>query len=658
MYAYRIPSVYFEWRDQSPRRAQPTRTDVTGFVGIASRGPLHRPVRVESWTQFLSVFGGHVAQGYLAPAVEGFFANGGRTCWVVRAADPAAARVATLTLHDDTGRDSLRLHATSPGVWAEQLIATVLRTSRERFALLLQHAEGGQEVWSDLTMAVASTEILNLKHQGLLHIVGIDAGIWDEAQAGRQSTIEVLPREDGRFDLDINIGTARSERWPSLSFDRTDARYVAAVLNDPSTGSKACTVRDVRVGGAAASLAPRAWTLSIDPRYVRQRLNDAASGSAWVRAEHLPGGGVFPDNSPNARAANLRQGSARLAGGADGLNSLQAQHLAGEGRGAGTECWGLACLRSIDEVSILAMPDIMAKPFQPRSFKPQTPNCTSLELPAEPAVLVPTAPPEHPPQFSEVEIGELQQALVRQCELRKDRVALLDALPEHRSLEALAAWRRNFDSSYAALYVPWLGVPDGARELRLVPPSGHIAGIMARCDHEVGPHKPPANQVVETAKYLAFEADDALHAELTGRQVNLIRCYPGRGLRVSGARTLSSDLDLRYLNVRRLLLLIEAAIAAATQDLVFEPHNSDLWRTLERRARALLDGLWRSGSLDGATAEAAYQVRCDAQTNPPQEQEAGRVICEIGVLPPWPAEFVVVRIGFTQSGAEVLQEGA
>ena len=661
MYAYRTPGVYFEWQDKTPVRLPALRTDIAGVVGIAARGPLHRAVKVESWTQFVSLYGGHIPQGYLAYAVEGFFANGGRTCWVVRVADPDTAATAGLCLRDDEGQDTLCLHASSEGRWAHQLIVTVLRTGRERFTLLLRHAEGGQEVWPDLTMAVAEVEILSAQNRPVLRLIGTHPTLWDEAQQGRATVATVTPGPGDRFDLTVTMGTI-TETWPDLTLDRNDPRYALTVLNDPMAGSALLVARDPRPAdsGDAVQLHGRGWPLRILPRYVREILNDEAAGSAWVSAEHLTSSVVFPANTPNPRADNLHQGSARLADGADGLESLELKHLAGESGVPTGQCRGLGCLVSIAEVSIVAMPDIMPKPVYARDFKPTPPDCTVLEPPPQPPEPIPQDEPEHPPPFSLAQIAELQQAMVRQCETLKDRVAVLEFPPEHQSRAAMLAWRRGFDTGYAALYAPWLRTPDPLQlegVLRPVPPSGHVAGIYARSDLETGVHKPPANQALEAAKALAFDIDDNLHGELNDARINAIRLYSGRGLRVSGARTLSSDTQLRYINVRRLLIMIKAALEQGTRDLVFEPHNQDLWRKIERRVRAFLDGLWRAGSLDGATAEAAYSVRCDAETNPPAQQDLGIVLCEIGVLPPWPAEFVIVRIGFTQSGAQLIEGG-
>jgi hypothetical protein len=214
------------------------------------------------------------------------------------------------------------------------------------------------------------------------------------------------------------------------------------------------------------------------------------------------------------------------------------------------------------------------------------------------------------------------------------------------------------DTSYAALYWPWLRSPDPLRLeglLRSVPPSGHVAGIYARGDLRVGVHKPPANELVRTINDVTAVSDDVVHATLNADGVNVIRAWNGQGIRVAGARTLSRDGGFRYVNIRRLLTMIEEAFLEDTAWTVFEANGPDLWREVDRIARGFLDRLWRQGMLDGATAAEAYSVTCDETTNPPDEVAIGRLVCLIGVQPPWPAEFVVVRIGRTESVTEIVE---
>jgi phage tail sheath protein FI len=181
-----------------------------------------------------------------------------------------------------------------------------------------------------------------------------------------------------------------------------------------------------------------------------------------------------------------------------------------------------------------------------------------------------------------------------------------------------------------------------------------MAGIYARVEMGVGPHKAPANEIVEGAQDLTIIVDDATHGLLNDNNVNVIRAYLGRELRAAGARTVSSDAAWRYIGTRRLFIMLERSIRANAQWIVFEPNNPALWARVDTLIRSFLEDLWQRGFLDGATRADAYTVRCDATTNQPAETDAGRVICEIGVLPPWPAEFVIVRIGITEGGVEMI----
>jgi phage tail sheath protein FI len=260
--------------------------------------------------------------------------------------------------------------------------------------------------------------------------------------------------------------------------------------------------------------------------------------------------------------------------------------------------------------------------------------------------------------FSDIEIRELQRELVGHCARLRDRIAILDPRVQDTHLQEVANWRRQFDSSYAALYFPWLRVPDPLHLsglLRTVPPCGHIAGLYARVENNSGVHQPPANEQLENVRDLTVAVKDEGHGFLNERAINAIRAYPGRGLRPMGARTLSSNTQLRYVNVRRILLALERTLRMKTQWLVFEPNNTALQAEVARVLRGMLDDLWLRGMLDGATADGAYQVICDETSNPPAETEAGRLLAEIIIRPPYPAEFVVVRVGRTDQGIQFLE---
>jgi phage tail sheath protein FI len=272
---------------------------------------------------------------------------------------------------------------------------------------------------------------------------------------------------------------------------------------------------------------------------------------------------------------------------------------------------------------------------------------------------------ELPPQFSAGDVLAMQRALIRHCESRADRVAILDA-PVHTSGSAYSAaeirvWRSELDSDrgFASLYYPWVKVLDplrlGGSPVRAVPPSGHIAGLYARTDIDPGVHKAPANGEARWAEDVTFVVESELHGVLNPEGVNCLRAFPGRGILVYGARTLSPDPDWRYINVRRLMLMIEKAVEIATQWAVFEPHDEVLRQMVVQSVSGFLESLWSRGMLAGATSEEAFYVKCDATNNPPQSVNEGRIVTEVGVAPATPAEFIVFRIGRTAGEIETVE---
>ncbi|WP_107422312.1 phage tail sheath family protein, partial [Streptomyces lushanensis] len=253
----------------------------------------------------------------------------------------------------------------------------------------------------------------------------------------------------------------------------------------------------------------------------------------------------------------------------------------------------------------------------------------------------------------------VQQALIAHCELMGDRVAILDA-PPGLSPQQIKTWRLDtagFDSKFATLYYPWIKVFDPSiGRNALVPPSGHIAGVWARSDESRGVHKAPANEVLRGVVGLQTQITKGEHDLLNPLGVNCVRSFPGRGIRVWGARTLASDAAWRYLNVRRLFNYLEESILTGTQWVVFEPNDDALWARVRRTISAFLVNEWRKGALFGLTPDEAFYVKCDRETNPAESIDAGMVICEVGVAPVKPAEFVVFRLSQLSGGTGSVDE--
>lgn len=251
-------------------------------------------------------------------------------------------------------------------------------------------------------------------------------------------------------------------------------------------------------------------------------------------------------------------------------------------------------------------------------------------------------------QEAKERVKMVQEAMIAQCEKLRYRFAILDTPPGLNAQQA-KEWRDyiNFDSSYAALYYPWVQVADLSGQgstLKLVPPSGAVAGIYNRVDADRGVHKAPANEVVLGAIDLELRLSKAEQDVLNPLGINCIRSFPARGIRVWGARTLSSNGSWRYINVRRLFIMVEASMETGLAWVVFEPNDNMLWSKVIRDVSSFLRVIWRSGALFGATPEQAFYVKCDEELNPREIRDLGQLIIEVGLSPVKPAEFVIFRI--------------
>lgn len=241
-------------------------------------------------------------------------------------------------------------------------------------------------------------------------------------------------------------------------------------------------------------------------------------------------------------------------------------------------------------------------------------------------------------------IIRVQQEVISHCTKQGNRFAILDAL---RKAESVSKQREGINKNITqeelrngALYYPWL---QNAQQ-KWVPPCGHIAGIFARSDRTRGVFKAPANEEIQDAVGLEVLIDNSEQDELNPLGINCLRAFPGRGIRVWGARTLSREPNWRYINVRRLFLTLQRWIDMNMSWVTFEPNSPQLWVGIERELSSYLTQLWRAGALKGETPGQAFYVKCNAETNPPENREVGKVLTEIGLAPTSPAEFIVVRI--------------
>ena len=251
---------------------------------------------------------------------------------------------------------------------------------------------------------------------------------------------------------------------------------------------------------------------------------------------------------------------------------------------------------------------------------------------------------------------EVQAALIAHCENCKSCFAILDVPIDRKKTNDVVEFRDMYDTTYAAMYHPWLEMFDaGAKRPAFFPPSGAMAGIYARTDNERGVHKAPANEIVRGCTGLSCNYNEGEQDILNPKGVNLVRAFTGRGIRVWGARTMSSNGLWKYVNVRRLYIYIEESIKANTNWVVFEPNSEVLWGRVTRTIEMFLATCWRSGALAGSTPSEAYFVECGPTTMTQDDIDNGRLICNIGIAAVKPAEFVIFRI--TQHTASSESEG-
>jgi uncharacterized protein len=776
MSAYFTPGVWFETLDSGAQRIDPLRTDIAAFIGVAEKGPLHRPVRVHSIEQFRSAFGVPMPNALLAYAVKAYFENGGRTCDVIRVAAPlvetgaagaqdparlesavtsttgfAGGAAVTITQTIDTvaagaqpaDRASSVLAsvagfasgalvrvmqaarpvtyrrvadvdtATAAILWdapldaAYNLALPILFRTVLRFERLLSDVAAGTLRWTRpledalvLTepihfatgAAKASFTLLDDTAQPTLTVTASSEGAWGNRLAiqavrtsrhatrfagtqpvDRKSSLveSVVGFTQGTVVRLFHDGLASEVHAVIASVDAAEGRIVWTALLDGAldltkpvsieSAELALSVyEDGRIRETFEDLSLVAEHKGYAPRFVN-------ATSALIHLELEPSPAAPPHNLPDPQSPALTRGRALLAGGRDGIAALAAKDVTGDR--ASEERRGLRTLELIGDVSAIAAPDLFVERVPAVELvpvpKPEPDPCDPCAA-VPPLVADPPLPKieEQSATFTLEQAWLVQRAIVEHCERLKDRIALLDP-PNFTAAQRaeIESWRRRFDSSYAALYYPWVVVVDpaarGASVVRAIPPSGHVLGIYARSDRHTGVHKAPANEALEWAQDLSIDVSPEWQAMLNPIGVNAIRPFAGRGLRVYGARTVSSDPSWRFVNVRRLMIMIERAIGKSLQWAVFEPNDAHLRDKIAIAIAGFLDHLWRQGALAGATAEESYYVLCGDTNNPPAEQAEGRLLAEVGVAPAIPAEFVVLRIGRVEDVLEVVEaEGA
>ena len=535
---YLAPGVYIEEVEMGGKPIEGVSTSTAGFIGETERGPLMPRLRT-GLEQYRRLYGEFLpANSYLPYAVEGFFSNGGKRCFISRIIGEQS-KVATLDIQ---------------GLQEGSQVAPSPKQAKEKAP---------------------------------------KATVTTGGNPGKAFTVTAIGPGDWGNRIAIKIGKASLSDLNQKLFKMTviywkDAPPMPAV--DPTDPEKQ---RDPN--RREPSFLEVYDNLSTEPSsdFYEKRINNI---SAFIEATRIS------DEVPSPT-----EGLKFLYGGSDGEKVELSDY---KGKTKQGERTGLSSFTEVDEISIVCVPN-------------------------------------------ENDLVGLTDEIVKHCELMKDRFAILQA---QQSAGLISELTPLIDSKYAAFYYPWIKVMDPlTNSPKLIPPGGHMAGIYARSDTERGVHKAPANEIVRGAVGLQFTLTKGEQDILNPRGVNCIRAFRGRGIRVWGARTISSDPIWKYVNVRRLFLYLEESIEEATQWVVFEPNDQRLWARVRQTITGFLFMVWKDGALMGTTPDKAFFVKCDETTMTQDDRDNGRLIVLIGVAPVKPAEFVVFRIAQWRSGSEITE---
>jgi hypothetical protein len=662
---YTRPAVYVERADALGPPPVVLRTDIAAFVGIARRGPLDTPVPVESFRQFSAHFGEFTGAGYLAYAVRGFFENGGRRCWVVRVANMDAAggaRAASVAVLDTAGRVLCRVHASSPGTWGSALTLDV----------------GGE----------SGATAIGLPGAGAARYATVSAvAQFERGALVRIEQIGAVPFKAFRVVSFVDADRRRlywvhPNRQHALP---TDREVTGLALAAPVRITRVAHSLTVREAGVVRAVYRDLHFVPGHPRYAPRVLNAPSYTPYWLRDEKdeevsdLPRpaepivitppdedqGDVLVDESLIPEPIAFTPGvPLMLSGGTDGLTTLAPFDFIGEPVVPGDSDFakrrkqrGLQTLTAIEEIALVAMPDVLIRPEPDPMYEPVPPPdvnpCVWCPPPSpRREVHQPLPPGELPSEFSEDDIARMQSSLLEHCEAMGDRFAVLS--PPLRlaseltvSREEIVAWRARFETRYGALYFPWLDViePRRTAPTRRIPACGHVTGAIARTDVAWGVHRAPGNLPLDGVTDVSRQLGDPDHGEFNVAGLNVIRGEFGRPPVIGGGRTLSGDFYWRFINIVRVVLLVKKGLEVLLRWAVFEPNDQQTRATIAATITALLMLFHERGAFKGATPEESFFVRCDEVTTPREEHDAGRLVALVGIAPAAPCEFIVLRVG-------------
>lgn len=580
---YLSPGVYVEEYESGAVPMEGVGTSTAGFIGLAEKGDvIGKPQLVTSFSDYMRIFGGYLSETRFGD--KRFLPYAVEHFFINGGSRAFVMRVCPSDAKCAATRSDsiLSFTAKNPGEWGNRIKVTVSPVSRVKTQVY--EVNGNDAV-------VRSTDGFTIGD--VVEFADGRASVYNKITAIEEKTI-TFENPVNPAIIDKNLVPTKfiksSEIDVSVKFGDVKEDYLFVSLNTESADyieSRMSRSELVTVAVSEAKAAPR----PAEPKDKDKKEGTPAPAPAAGIASPFEAVGGKGD-------AIILQ----LTGGTDGnIAGISAAEYIGTDEGPGRRS-GIQAFVENSDVSLMSVPGIT--------------------------------------------IPEVQMSLIAHCENLKSRFAVLDMPKDRKKTDELLEYRDMFDSNYAAFYHPWIQIFDPLSKKNIIaPPSGSMVGIYARTDNAVGVHKAPANEVVRACTGLASSYNTAEQDLLNPKGVNLIRSFPGRGIRVWGARTATSNATWKYINVRRLFIYLEESIRANTNWVVFEPNTEALWGRVKRTIEMFLASTWRSGALAGTSPSEAFFVEIGRSTMTQDDIDNGRLICVIGVAPVKPAEFVIFKIG-------------
>lgn len=735
---YKAPGVYVEEVERGPKPIEGVGTSTAGFLGETERGP-EDPKLLTSYADYQRHFGGVIENRYLAQSVDGFFQNGGSTCYVGRVTAAETNATGNLSSHSPSAgtleASESTLHFGRIVQGTERTRTVAVRNLGERGdppIKITGHSDlsnGFEKVTEDppsegITLNAGETEAIEVEFAPADDQTGeITATLQIQHDSGPALNVDlegvavgvndgVLGTSTGHLDFgSVSMGDAPSKTLTITNLGSTPVNLTNASTDGSASGDfrvehdfdedgnitisgeesarveVICDPSGVGEGKEAelrlehdASNTTSPLTIDLEADVTESIIQLEAVGPGdWGEgiAVTVEDGSLFEPSENQLFQVTVRcwgdlteRQMAKKVYDDPGIDNDDApdpdveevyDNLSTEEASSdyyGKQLDGNSTVIGVDEEgsqsgqrpangTIWFSGEFSGDPVKAEHFEGKTGDTPDEQTGLEAfkkvdEIAMVCVPDEH--EYS------LAQTIVDHCTNQKDRFAILQSAEQAGGPGDLEPSVR---SDFAAFYYPWLtiGHLETGRDQE-IPPGGHVAGIYARSDQEHGVHKAPANEQVRGIRELQLNISKGDQEILNPRGVNCIRTFRGRGTRVWGARTTSSDPSWKYVNVRRLFLFVEESIDEGTQWVVFEPNDENLWARVRQTIRNFLTSVWQDGALMGTTPEEAFYVKCDRSTMTQNDIDNGRLICEIGIAPVKPAEFVVFRISQTTAGAE------